>query len=151
MSKGELTPLEANPLVKDDNDEPSSGMFSYRVVVIVILYVSGHTCPDVDLAVIICARYTFIPKLSHKLALNILVNYLKQTKDQGSVLNPNYGVCKVYAYPDDYFEGCIDMRILLILYVLRSTPYLSSHLCIVLFLWFKSYRLVMLSQLWSHT
>ena len=105
MSKGELTPLEANPLVKDDNDEPSSGMFSYRVVVIVILYVSGHTCPDVDLAVIICARYTFIPKLSHKLALNILVNYLKQTKDQGSVLNPNYGVCKVYAYPDDYFDG----------------------------------------------
>ena len=33
MSKGKFTPSEANPLVKDDNGKPESGMFRYSIIV----------------------------------------------------------------------------------------------------------------------
>ena len=64
-----------------------------------LLYMYGHTRTDLSLAVNIRSRYMFSPKLSHKLTLKRLVNYLNQTKDRDLVLNPNYDVCKVDAYP----------------------------------------------------
>ena len=39
------------------------------------------------------------------MALKILLCYLKQTKDCGLVLDPNYDVCKVDEYPDANFSG----------------------------------------------
>ena len=53
---------------------------------------------------------------------------LKQTKDRGLVLNPNYGVWKVDVYPDANFLGRMDTIILLILHVLKDVPDLSSRL-----------------------
>ena len=103
MSKGKFTPSEAKPLVKDENGEPSSGMFSYISIVWMTLYLYGNNRPYVALAVNICARYMFSPKQYHKLSLKILACYLKQTKDRG--LNPNSDVCKLYAYPDADFSG----------------------------------------------
>ena len=45
------------------------------------------------------------PKHFHKLSLNRLECYLKQTKYHGLVLNLNYYVFKVDTYPDAAFSG----------------------------------------------
>ena len=58
-------PLEAKPLVKDENGEPSSGMFRYNRGIEMPLYLSGYTRPDISLSINSCARYMFIPKHSH--------------------------------------------------------------------------------------
>ena len=103
--KGKFTPSEANPLPKDADGEPASGMFSYSSVVGMLLYLSGHTRPDIAFAVNCCARYMFCPKRSHEMALKRLARYLKLTADRGLVLNPNSEVCKIDGYPDADFAG----------------------------------------------
>ena len=122
-------------MVKDENIEPESGMLSYRIVVWMLLYLSGHTRPDFSLALNFWDRYMFSPKFSQKILLNILARYLKQTKDHGLVLDPNSDVCKV-----ESFLGYMDMRSLIILLVLRAVPNLSSLLRNFLFAGFQSYR-----------
>ena len=77
MSKVKFTPSEAKPLVKDENGEPVSGMFSYISILGMLLYLSVNNHPDVSLAMNFCDRYKFNPKRTHKLALDILVRYLK--------------------------------------------------------------------------
>ena len=49
MSKDKFTPSESKPLVKDKNGELESGMFRYSSVVGMLLCMSGHTRPYVDL------------------------------------------------------------------------------------------------------
>lgn len=70
-----------------------------------LLYLSGHTRPDIAFAVNCCARYMFCPKRSHEMALKRLARYLKLTEDRGLVLNPNSEVCKIDGYPDADFAG----------------------------------------------
>ena len=103
--KGNFTPSQAKSLVKNENGEPASGMFSYSSVVDMLLYLSGNTNPDVAFAANSCARYMFSPKNSYELELKILECYLNQTKDIGMVLNLNPNVCKVDAYPNSGFDG----------------------------------------------
>jgi len=64
-----------------------------------LLYLSGHTHPDITFAVNCCACYMFCPKHSHELALKRIGCYLKQTPDHSS------NVCKIDAYPDADFAG----------------------------------------------
>ncbi len=47
----------------------------------------------------------FCPKHLHELALKCIGHYLKQTSDQGMVMNPSSDVCKIDAYPDADFAG----------------------------------------------
>ena len=47
MVKGESKPSEQRPLVKDTNDKPPSCMSRYSSVVGMIMYLSGHTIPDI--------------------------------------------------------------------------------------------------------
>ncbi len=65
------TPAEAAaaPLVKDSEGAQATGTFSYSSVVGMLLYLSGHTCPDIAYAVNCAARYMFCPKKSHEEAL----------------------------------------------------------------------------------
>ena len=70
-----------------------------------LLYLSGHTRPDITFAVNCCARYMLCPKHSHELALKRIGCYLKQTPDRGMVMNPSSDVCKIDAYPDADFAG----------------------------------------------
>jgi len=68
-AKGKFIPSESKPLVKDINGDLASGAFSYSSLVGMLLYLSGHTCPDITFALNCCARYMFCPKHSHELAL----------------------------------------------------------------------------------
>jgi hypothetical protein len=82
LFKGKFTPSESKPLVKNLNGEAASGAFSYSSVVGMLLYLSGHACPDITFAVNCCARYImFSPKRLHELALKLIGHYLKQTSD----------------------------------------------------------------------
>ena len=72
MVKVKFTPSEKRPLVKYANGKPPSGMLIYSSVVGIILYLSGHTSPDIAFAFNFCVRYMFIPKRYHGFALNRL-------------------------------------------------------------------------------
>ena len=47
----------------------------------------------------------FFTKISHDLELKRLERHVKHTQDLGPVLDPNYYIFKVYAFPDDDFSG----------------------------------------------
>ena len=47
----------------------------------------------------------FIPKISHELALKKLAQYLNNTQERGLVLDPNYDIFKVDAYPYSDLAG----------------------------------------------
>ena len=98
------TPAEAKPLTKDVDGEPPQGSFSYSSVVGMLLYLSGHSRPDIAYAVNCCARYMFNSRLSHEKALKRIGRYLKATRDRGLVMKPT-GELKVDAYPDADFAG----------------------------------------------
>jgi hypothetical protein len=92
-------------LVKNLNGEAASGAFSYSCVVSMLLYLSGHTRPDISFAVNCCAQYMFCPKHLHEIALKWIGCYLKQTSDSRMVMNPSSNVCKIDTYPDTDFAG----------------------------------------------
>jgi hypothetical protein len=46
-TKGKYTTAKAKPLVKDEDGEAANGGFSYASVVGMLLYLSGHTRPDI--------------------------------------------------------------------------------------------------------
>ena len=103
-TSGKFTPAEAKPLVKDVAGDPALGDFSYSSVVGMLLYLAGHTRPDIAYAVNCCARYMFCPRRSHELALKRIGRYLKATRDRGLVLNPSREL-KIDCYPDTDFAG----------------------------------------------
>ena len=82
------TPASMTVLGKDPNGEPPDGTFNYASVIGMLLYLSGHSRPDIALAVAQCARFTHNPKRSHELALIRIGQYLKHTPDKGLILKP---------------------------------------------------------------
>jgi hypothetical protein len=98
------TPAEASPLPKDLNGAPCSGHFNYAAVVGMMLYLSGHTRPDIAFAVHQCARYTFNPTRKHEVALIRIGRYLKGTMDKGLIMTPTDDP-RVDCYPDADFAG----------------------------------------------
>ena len=103
-TSGKFTPAETKPLVKDVAGDPALGDFSYSSVVGMLLYLAGHTRPDIAYAVNCCARYMFCPRRSHESALKIIGQYLKATRDRGLVLHPSKEL-KIDCYPDADFAG----------------------------------------------
>jgi hypothetical protein len=80
------TPAETAPLVNDLEGAPATGIFSYSSVVGMLLYLSGHTCPDIAYAVNCAARYMFCPRKSHEEALKQIGRYLKATRNRGLII-----------------------------------------------------------------
>ncbi len=82
------TPAAFGALGKDEDGEPAKGLYSYASVVGMLLYLSGHSRPDIHFAVTQCARFTHNPKRSHERALERIGLYLKGTADMGLILSP---------------------------------------------------------------
>ncbi|KAL7457958.1 hypothetical protein ACHAWC_009470 [Mediolabrus comicus] len=100
------TPAESSkPLVRDENGAPCLEDFSYASVVGQLLYLAGHTRPDIAYAVNQCARYMFNPKRSHELALIRIGKYLKGTRTKGIIFKPSGGMFNINAFPDADFAG----------------------------------------------
>jgi hypothetical protein len=98
------TPADTSPLPKDTDGPPASGSFNYVVTVGMLLYLSGHLCPDIAFAVHQCARYTFNPTRRHELALIRIGRYLKGTINKGLIMPPSSNP-HVDCYPDADFAG----------------------------------------------
>ena len=63
---GKATPTDSKgPLTRDLDGEPCMEDFSYPAIVGQLLYLTGHTRPELAYAVNQCARYMFNPKRSH--------------------------------------------------------------------------------------
>jgi hypothetical protein len=62
-------PAEVGALPKDADGAEALGNFSYPSVIGMLLYLTGHSRPDISFAVHQCARYTFKPTRRHEAAL----------------------------------------------------------------------------------
>ncbi len=97
--------------MKDKEGLPAKGDFSYASVVGMLLYLLGHSHPDIAYAVNCCDCYMFCPKRSHEEALKRIGRYLKTTRDPGLILNPicdkdgNADVPQMDDYPNADFAG----------------------------------------------
>ena len=103
-ARGKHTPAETKPLVKNEDGVAAAEGFSYSSFVGMLLYLLGHTQPDIIYAVNCCARYMFSPKHSHELALKRIGRYLKNTSSRGMIINPTRELT-IDAYPDADFAG----------------------------------------------
>mmetsp|Transcript_13035 Transcript_13035/g.30840 ORF Transcript_13035/g.30840 Transcript_13035/m.30840 type:complete len:480 (-) Transcript_13035:352-1791(-) len=105
MSNKVDTPaLSGTALGRDVDGEPAHGNFNYASVVGMLLYLCGHSRPDIAFAVHQCARYSFAPTRSHELALIRIGRYLKGTIDGGLILDPTEDL-RLDCYPDADFAG----------------------------------------------
>ncbi len=68
---------------------------------LMLLYLN-HSCPDISFAIHQCARYTVIPKQSHKNALKQIGQSLKGTLGKGLILQLSDKI-KLAWYPDAFF------------------------------------------------
>ena len=101
-------PSTGQPLPRDADGEPASGEFNYSSIVGMLMYLAGHTRPDIAYAVNCCARYMFCPKRSHEKALKRIGRYLMATRNRGMILDPNKelaDILTVNCYPDADFAG----------------------------------------------
>lgn len=98
------TPAEAAPLPKDANGDPAVGNVNYAAVVGMMLYLSGHSRPDIAFAVHQVACYTFKPTRRHEQALTRIGRYLKGTQDKGLIMTPT-STPRVDCFPDADFAG----------------------------------------------
>lgn len=98
------TPAEVSPLPKDADGDAASGTINYASAVGMLLYLCGHTRPDLSFAVHQCARYTFAPTKRHERALLRIGHYLQGTADKGLILTPSHEL-NLNCYPDADFAG----------------------------------------------
>ena len=82
-AKGKYTPLEIKSIVTDSDAAEACESFSYSTVIGMLLYLPGHTCPDIAIsyAVSCCAWYMFCVKHLRELPLKSIGYYLKQTSN----------------------------------------------------------------------
>jgi hypothetical protein len=69
-----------------------------------LMYLSGHSRPDIGFAVHQCARYTHFPRKSHEEALKHIGRYLLGTRNRGLIIRPSTNL-KVDLYVDASFAG----------------------------------------------
>ena len=80
-------PVAIGTLPKDEDEKDCDGEFNYASVLGMLLYLQGHSRPDISFAVNQCARYAFRPKRSHEEAMKRIGRYLKGTLDKGIIMN----------------------------------------------------------------
>ena len=105
---GHLSPVSTpaiEVLTMDKDGDPPNGVYSYKAVCGMLLYLKGHSRPDIGLSVSQCCRFTHNTKRSHEKALERIGQYLKGTLDKGLVLRPTPESIHIDAYVDSDFAG----------------------------------------------
>jgi hypothetical protein len=90
-------------------DEPASGMFNYRSVVGMAMFLCNNTRLDCAMAVHQCARFSSNPKRTHELALKRIERYLVGTADRGLIICPTKDL-KVDCFVDADFAGVFSLE-----------------------------------------
>ena len=104
--KPKTTPAKPGALGSDKDGLEAQGTYNYRSVCGMLLYLSGHSRPDIHFAVTQCCRYRHSPKRSHKEALEHLGLYLKGTKDKGLIMSPEQvNLLRIDMFVDADFAG----------------------------------------------
>jgi Reverse transcriptase (RNA-dependent DNA polymerase) len=98
------TPATVTPLPKDADGDDCTEAFNFGSVVGMLMYLCGHSRPDIAYAVHQCARYLHCPKASHEKGLKHIGQYLLSTRNRGLIMKPN-GTLKVDMYVDAAFAG----------------------------------------------
>ena len=98
------TPAVIGALPKDADGAACNETFNYASVVGMLMYLTGHSRPDIGFAVHQCARYTHHPKRSHEEALKHIGRYLLGTRTRGLIIKPSKSL-KVDMYVDASFAG----------------------------------------------
>ena len=98
------TPAAFGALPKDEGGEPAEGKFSYASVVGMLLYLCGHSRPELQFAVSQCARFVHNPTRLHEEALVRIGLYLKGTSDKGLIVRSK-GNLRVEMFCDADFAG----------------------------------------------
>ena len=88
--------------MKDENGEPQQDTFNYASVVGMLLYLLGHTRPDLAYSVSQVAQFMFNPKHSHEITIKWIGRCLIGTKDKGMIIKPSATIGND-AYPDADF------------------------------------------------
>jgi hypothetical protein len=100
------TSVPANEvLVMDKDGDLPHGIYSYSSVCGMLIYLAGHSRPDIAFAVSQVCRFTHTPRRSHEEALERIGRYLKGTLDKGLILKPSPTSIDVDAYVDTDFAG----------------------------------------------
>ena len=94
-----------------------------------LLYLSGHSRPDIHFAVSQCARWSHDPKRSHEKALERIGLYLKGTREKGLILQPeatenlsidmycDANFAGMWGYEDPQDEACAKSRTGYVIYI----------------------------------
>ena len=105
IAKGKYAHVGSGPLVNNEDGVPANGIFNYSSIVVMRIYLFGHTRPRINFAVNCCARYMFFPNHLHDEALKLIGQYLELTRDCGLILNPNRKFFDIDSYSDADFSG----------------------------------------------
>jgi hypothetical protein len=87
-----------------ENDESALGLFNYRSVVGMAMFLCNNTRLDCAMAVHQCARYSANPKRTHEATLKRIGRYLIGTSTRGLIIRPAKTL-KVDCYVDADFAG----------------------------------------------
>eukprot|EP00956_Cyclotella_meneghiniana_P031775 scaffold84712_cov23-Cyclotella_meneghiniana.AAC.1 len=115
-----------------------------------LLYLSGHSRPDIAFAVHQCACYTFKPTSRHFAALKRIGRgrYLKGTADKGLILRPSKHL-HVDCFPDADFAGLYNHEDSQDPHVFAVVQAMSSLLPVALFFGKANYRPRLHYQPWK--
>ena len=105
MAKEKDTLAGFETLVNNEDSVLNSGSFNYRIVAVMLIYLSESSHTEKYFPVNCCARYMICTKHSQKKALNRFGCYLKLTGDRALILNPNRKLFKIDNNLDSDFTG----------------------------------------------
>jgi hypothetical protein len=104
QSRVAATPAAEKTLGKDEQGEKCEERWSYASVVGMMMYLASNSRPDIAFAVHQCARFTHCPKRSHEVALKRIARYLRGTREQGMLIEPDDNL-QLNLYADADFAG----------------------------------------------
>ena len=85
---GIYAPADTKELVKDEDGYPAMELWSYDSVVVMLLYLSGNSRPEISFEVHQCVRFTHFTRIFHEKSIKRIFRYLKETIDKGLIIKP---------------------------------------------------------------